>query len=191
MSSSASHARRRRAGKQDRRVGERKASLNGGWMARALGAGFPARKLGPLALGVALTAGLSAPAHAQFKTPQDAVKYRGSTMVLLGAHFGRLAPVAKKEVSFDQAAVQANVDVVRMLASLPWAAYAPGYEGGEARSSVWTNREGFRKAGEDFQAAVLQLDDATQAGDFNAFRVAFGKVGQSCKACHDSFRVKK
>ncbi|NYT26199.1 cytochrome c [Alcaligenaceae bacterium] len=149
------------------------------------------RKFGTLALAGALLAGLSLPGHAQFRDPQAAVKYRASTMVLLGAHFGRLAPVARKEAPFEQAAVQANVDVVKMLADLPWAAYAPGYEGGEARGDVWTNRDGFRKATEGFQAAVRQLDDAAQAGDFDAFRVAFGKVGQSCKACHDAFRVKK
>jgi len=150
------------------------------------------KKLGVLALAGVLLAGFSLPGQAQqFRDPQAAVKYRSSAMVLLGAHFGRLAPVARKEAPFDQAAVQVNVDIVKMLADLPWAAYAPGYEGGEARSDVWTNRDGFRKATDDFQVAVVQLDDATQSGDFAAFRAAFGKVGQSCKACHDAFRVKK
>ena len=151
------------------------------------------KKFGLLALAGTLVMGLVAPSQAQapFREPHDAVKYRGATMVLMGAHFGRLAPMAKREVPFDQAAAQANVDIVKMLAALPWPAYAPGYEGGEARSDVWTNREGFRKASETFQAAVRELDAATQAGDFDAFRVAFGKTGQSCKACHDDFRKKK
>jgi len=149
------------------------------------------KKLGLLALAGTLIVGLNTPVQAQFRDPQTAVKYRTSAMVLLGAHFNRLAPVAKKEVPFDQEAAQANVDVVRMLADLPWAAYAPGYEGGEARSDVWTNRDGFSKAIDNFQVAVRQLDEATQTGDFDAFRVAFGKAGQSCKACHDNFRVKK
>lgn len=147
--------------------------------------------VGSLVLAGAMVAAISSPAQAQFRDPQAAVKYRSSVMTLLGAHFGRLAPVAKKEAPFEQAAVQANVDVVKMLSDLPWAAYAPGYEGGEAKSEVWTDRAGFEKASNDFKAAVKQLDAASQAGDFDAFRVAFGKVGQSCKACHDAYRVKK
>lgn len=148
-------------------------------------------RLGGWTLSGVMIMAFGAPAHAQFRDPQAAVDYRSSVMVLLGTHFGRLAPVAKKEVPFDQAAVQANVDVVKLLAGLPWAAYAPGYEGGEAKGNIWTDRDGFRKASETFQAAVRQLDDARQAGDLDAFRVAFGKTGQSCKACHDSYRIKK
>jgi len=149
------------------------------------------KKIGLLALAGMLAAIAGAPAQAQFRDPQAAVKYRTSTMVLLGAHFNRLAPVAKKEMPFDREAVQANVEVIRTLAGLPWAAYAPGYEGGESRSSIWTNRDGFRQATENFQVAVTQLDEAAQAGDFDAFRVAFGRTAQSCKACHDDFRQKK
>jgi len=134
---------------------------------------------------------VASPAQAQFRDPQAAIKYRSAAMVMLGAHFGRLAPVAKKEVPFDQEKVQADVEVVKMLADLPWPAYAPGYEGGEARGDIWTDRKGFEKVTMEFKAAVRQLDEATQAGDLDAFRVAFGKVGQSCKACHDDFRVKK
>lgn len=151
------------------------------------------KSLGMLAVAGTLIMGLAAASQAQtpFRDPQAAVKYRGAVMVMLGNHFGRLAPMAKREVPFDQAVAQANVDVVKMLADLPWPAYAPGYEGGEARSDIWTNRDGFRQASENFQAAVRELDSATQSGDFDAFRVAFGKAGQSCKACHDDFRKKK
>ena len=148
-------------------------------------------KIGLLGLACGLMAAMASPAQAQFRDPQAAIKYRSAAMVMLGAHFGRLGPVAKKEVQFDQAKVQADVEVVKMLADLPWPAYAPGYEGGEARGDIWTDRKGFDKVTMEFKAAVGQLDEATQAGDLDAFRVAFGKVGQSCKACHDGFRVKK
>jgi cytochrome c556 len=149
------------------------------------------RKFLALAFVASVAATVAGPAQAQFRDPQAGVKYRTATMTLLGNHFGRLAPVAKKEVPFDQAAVQANVDVITMLSDLPWAAYAKGYEGGEARGDIWTDNEGFEKSVNTFKVAVEQLDKASQAGDFDAFRVAFGQVGQSCKACHDSYRIKK
>lgn len=129
-------------------------------------------------------------ASAQFKDAEAAVDYREAAMTLMGSHFGRMGPVAKKEAPFDADAIRANVAVFSTLAALPWAAYAQGYEGGQAKPNIWSDAEGFKQKRDDFEQAVQKLDAAAEAGDFDAFRVAFGAVGKSCKACHDAYREK-
>lgn len=139
----------------------------------------------------AVMAAVAAPASAQFAKPEQAIKYRQSSMALIGSHFGRMAPVAKKEVPFDAAAIQANVEVLAVLAQLPWAAFGPGTEGGDTKPEAWSDAAGFKKDQEEFLGSIEKLQVAAKSGDFDAFRVAFGNVGKSCKTCHDGYRKEK
>lgn len=148
------------------------------------------RKLGLFAA-AGLIALVSTPSMAQFAKAEDAVKYREAAMTLMGSHFGRMAPVAKKEAPYDKEKIKENVALLNVLAALPWVAYGPGTEGGEAKPKVWSDPEGFKKAQEQFNTGMVKLTAAADAGDFDAFRVAFGGVGKSCKSCHDSYREKK
>jgi cytochrome c556 len=56
---------------------------------------------------------------------------------------------------------------------------------------VWSDAAGFKQAQQKFEAAVVKLSDVSGSGDLEKLRSAYGDVGASCKACHDSYRVKK
>lgn len=146
-------------------------------------------------LGLFVAAGLislaSTPSMAQFAKAKDAVKYREAAMTLMGSHFGRMGPVAKKEAPYDKDKIKENVALLNTLAALPWVAYGAGTEGGEAKAEIWSDPDGFKQAQDQFKAGMVKLTAAADAGDFDAFRVAFGTVGKSCKSCHDSYRKKK
>ncbi|RTZ40935.1 cytochrome c [Candidimonas sp. SYP-B2681] len=148
------------------------------------------KKIGLFAV-AGLIALVSTPSMAQFAKAEDAAKYRGAAMALIGSHFGRMAPVAKKEAPYDKQKIQENIAVLNVLADLPWTAYGPGKEGGESRPEVWSDSEGFKQAQDKFKTGMTKLTAASDTGDFDAFRVAFGEVGKSCKSCHDSYRKKK
>lgn len=148
------------------------------------------KKLGLFAI-AGLIALASTPSMAQFAKAEDAIKYREAAMTLMGSHFGRMGPVAKKEAPYDKEQIKANVAVLNTLAALPWVAYGAGTEGGEAKADIWRDPEGFKQAQDKFNTGLGKLTVAADAGDFDAFRVAFGEVGQSCKSCHDSYRKKK
>ncbi|WP_448581363.1 c-type cytochrome [Thermaurantiacus sp.] len=60
----------------------------------------------------------------------------------------------------------------------------------EALAAIWTNRAGFAEAANRHIAAVKALEAATQSGDLERIRAATQAVGPTCKACHDSFRLK-
>jgi len=133
----------------------------------------------------------STPAAAQFAKAEDAIKYRQSAFTLMSSHFGRMQPVVKGQAPFDAAQIKANVEVLKTLSALPWAGFGPGSEGGAALPKVWSDAEGFKQKREQLAEGIAKLSAAADAGDLDKLRVAFGDVGASCKACHDSFRKKK
>jgi len=140
------------------------------------------------ALTAVLSVSASAPAQAQFARPEAAIKYRQSALTLLASHFGRMDGVVKGQVPYDVEAIKQNVAIVSMLVQLPWAAFGEGSEGGGARPEVWIKREGFEAAQVRLKGAVAELSAAADSGDLGKLREAFGKVGASCKACHDNYR---
>lgn len=130
-------------------------------------------------------------AQAQFAKAEDAVTYRQSAFQLMGSHFGRMQPVMKGQVPYDKGAIASNIAVLNEISKLPWAAFGAGTEGGNAKVDIWLDPESFKKAQEKFSISLKALTAASDAGNFDNLRVAYGEVGASCKACHDAFRQKK
>jgi len=131
-----------------------------------------------------------APAHAQFAKAEDAVKYRESAFKLIASHFGRMQPVVRGQAPYDAAQIKANVAVLKTLAALPWPAFGPGTEGGDAKPEIWSNADDFKAKQQRLIDNVDKLSVAADSGDLDKVRAAFGDVGASCKACHDAYRKK-
>ena len=131
-------------------------------------------------------------AQAQFAKPEAAIEYRQSALTLISSHFGRMQPTIKGATPYDAAAIKANVDLLKTLSTLPWAAFPAGSQASSsAKPEVWSDAAGFKQAQQKFEAAVVKLSDVSGSGDLEKLRSAYGDVGASCKACHDSYRVKK
>lgn len=134
---------------------------------------------------------LAAPALAQFRKPEDAVKYRQSVMYTMGNHFySRLGAMANGRVPFDAKAAADNADVVLTLSRLPWAGFGPETNGvgkTEAKSVVWTDAAKFKDLGDKMQAEVVKLQAASRTGDPEALKTAYRSTSSACKACHDHF----
>ncbi len=141
-----------------------------------------------------ITLALAAPmiatsVHAQaFGKADDAIEYRQGAFQIIKAHFGALQPVVKGQIPFDQAVVLANVEVLDQVSKLPWKAFGPGTEGGDARDDIWLDEEGFKAAQKKFLDSLVPLTAAAKAGNLDELKKAFAGTGASCKACHDSFR---
>ncbi|SJM33697.1 c-type cytochrome [Mesorhizobium delmotii] len=58
-----------------------------------------------------------------------------------------------------------------------------------AAPAVWEKPDEFKAEMERFDAAVKALLAASEAGDLDAIRVPFKKVGQACSSCHGAYRV--
>ena len=134
-------------------------------------------------------AGLPA-ANAQFAKPEDAVKYRQSTLFVMGNHFGRINAVVKGEVPFNKEEVIKNATLVNTMASLAWQGFGPGTEGGRALPNIWTEAPKYKSYQDKLQASTAAMLVAAQSGDLENVKKAFAAVGGNCKACHDDFRKK-
>jgi len=57
-----------------------------------------------------------------------------------------------------------------------------------AKPAIWATQAEFKKLHGDMLAAAGALQDAAMRGDLVAITAARGRLGASCKACHDKFR---
>jgi cytochrome c556 len=140
---------------------------------------------------IALASLLALPASAQFRKPEDAVKYRQSVMYTMGSHFySRIGAMVNGRIPFDAKAAAENADVVATLSRLPFVAFTPDTNGvakTDAKPAVWTEQAKFKDLGEKMQAEALKLQAAAKTGDLDALKVAYRATSQACKSCHDAF----
>ncbi len=130
------------------------------------------------------------PASAQFAKPEDAIKYRQSAMFLQATHLGRLGAMANGRVPFDAKVAAENAAVLETVSKLPFSAFIDGTDKGNTRAKpeIWSERDKFNAAAGKMQEEVTKLSAAAKAGNLDQIKAAVGAVGQSCKACHDSYQ---
>ena len=140
---------------------------------------------------IALAAVLAVPAFAQFRKPEEAVKYRQSVMYTMGNHlYGRIGAMVNGRIPFDAKAAADNADLVVILSRLPWITFTPDTSGvgkTDAKPAIWTEQAKFKDLSEKMQAEVLKLQTASHTGDLDALKAAFRSTTNTCKACHDAF----
>ena len=146
--------------------------------------------IGTLTLGLVLTTFAAANS-----TPEEkAIEYRQGAFKMIGHHFGAMAGMVKGKVEFDAEAFRKNAEAVATLSQFPGNGFVDGsYEcKTRAKKEIADNMDDFKKKLETFQIEAANLAQAADgASDLDALKPAFGNVGQSCKACHDSYRGKK
>jgi cytochrome c556 len=139
---------------------------------------------------LAISAAMALPAAAQFRKPEDAIKYRQSVMYTMGTHvYSRIGAMVNGRVPFDAKAAAEHADLVVMLSRQPWIAFGPGTDLGktDAKPAIWTEQAKFKDLGDKMQAEVLKLQTATRTGDIEVIKVAYRSTTSSCKACHDAY----
>lgn len=149
------------------------------------------KKLTRLTMAIAVTVA-TIPAMAQFQKPDDAVKYRQNAFYVMSQHFGRLGAMANGKVPYDAKAAAENAAIVETLSKLPWAGFMPGTESlkSSAKPEVWSEKAKFDQGAEKMRGEVTKLAAAAKMGNVEALKAAFGDAASTCKACHDSYKMK-
>ena len=145
----------------------------------------------PLAAALGLVTALTAmPAAAQYRNAEAAIKYRQSAMALQGNHMARIFAMANGQVPFDAKVAAEQIEVVSMLNRLQFAAFIDGSDKGNTRAKpeIWTEKDKFAAAVAKSQEDVAKLAAAGKTGNLDQIKAAAGTVGQSCKACHDTYQ---
>lgn len=133
---------------------------------------------------------LAAPASAQFAKPEDAVKYRKSTLFVMQQNFGRVAGMASGKVPFDAKVAAENAAVAEFMAKLPWAAFGEGTDKGDtrARPEIWKESAKFKEYADKMQTEMSKLAAAAKTGNLDNIKTAVSATGGTCKTCHDAYR---
>jgi len=149
------------------------------------------------ALIVALLATSAAAVAQQAPKPETLIKWRQSAYQVIAWNFGRIKANAEGTYNKEEAVKAANT-IAAIANSGLGALFAPGTEHGKGwhdtavKSELWA--DGGKKVGEyaaNFSKETTELARVAATGDQAALKVQFGKVGSTCKACHDDFKAKE
>lgn len=130
---------------------------------------------------------------------EDQIKFRQSGYTFMAWNMGKLkAQLIDKSVPFDQQQVQAAANLIAATANSGMGAlYGPGTDKGTGwketrlKSEFFQQPEKVREIAISFVTEANKLKEVAASGDQAAMAAQFGKVGESCKACHDNFREKE
>ena len=121
-----------------------------------------------------------------------AIKARHEAMESIGSAMGPLAAIAKGEAPFDAAVVEKNAGTIAENLKESGAHFPEGSDEGDAetwaKKEIWDNFADFELKMQTARAQAEALGAVTEEA---AYRPALGKLGNSCKSCHQDYRRPK
>jgi cytochrome c556 len=110
---------------------------------------------------------------------------------------GKASKAVKRIVDttpLDLTAMQQNVPPIFDTTAAKIAAWFPAGTGPDvgktgAKPAIWQTPQDFAQKAADYEAATKALGDAMSAAKPDQIKAAWGKVQDSCKACHEKYRA--
>ena len=141
-----------------------------------------------------LTASFNASAQVD---PEDQIKFRKAGYSFMSWNMGKIKAMAIDEsAAWDPAQVQAAANSIAATANSGMGAlFGPGTEKniGDTKTAVkpefFTDAEGVTKVAIAFNKAANELAAVAANGDQAQIAKAFAATGDSCKGCHDKYRM--
>lgn len=152
------------------------------------------KQVKPFLVAVALTVTASAFAQ-QAPKPEQVIKWRQSVYQVLGWNSNRIK--ANVEGTFNREEVVRAANSTAAIANSGLGAlYVAGTEQGKGWHDTAAKPEIFKdgkKVGDlaaNFAREANELAKVAANGDQAAVKAQFGKLSQTCKSCHDDYKVK-
>lgn len=125
-------------------------------------------------------------------TGTEAIKQRQEEMEGVRDGMKVLGVMVKGGQPFDAEVVQTTAAAIAGHLAAAAELFPDGSQGGDvetwAKPEIWTDRENFDATMKAAHEAAVELQAVTDA---EAFPPALGKLGNSCKSCHDLYRLPK
>jgi len=128
--------------------------------------------------------------------PEEAIKYRQSGYGFMAWNMGRIKANVeggnfnKDEVVKAANAIQAIANSGMGALYLPGTDKGSGWEKTRAKPEMWTEKEKLGKAAMAFNKEANEMAKVAASGDAAAIGSQLGKLGGTCKGCHDDFKIK-
>ena len=122
------------------------------------------------------------------------VKQRMEAMKDIAASMKVVGTMVKGETAFDRDAVGEAARTIKGHAEAMPAQFPDGstQHPSEALPAIWRDWDAFTAiAARLAEHAGALADEAAAAESIDALKARFGEVAQTCKACHQDFRVKQ
>lgn len=124
------------------------------------------------------------------------IEYRQKALSVMAWQMGPLGAMAKGDIDYDAELFKLKADNLANVASLPWEGFIEGsFQGGDhsidtdALAKIGDNMDDFMSRNDDLVTETATLAELAGGDDFAAMRKQLGKVGQTCKGCHDNYRA--
>ena len=126
------------------------------------------------------------------KHAKAATQYRQAVFQLVRSNMGPLCGMAKGALPFDESVMETNAVRLEQLADMMGDYLSVDtrkfdVETG-AKDKIWDNFSDVETKVMALKTAAQGLQAAVKAGDESAYRGAIGKIGASCKSCHDDYK---
>jgi cytochrome c556 len=124
---------------------------------------------------------------------EDQIRWRQSAYHTMAWSMARIKTNVEGTYNKEQVAEAANV-IQAIANSKMGALYQPGSDKGKGwketrlKSEFFTDKETLGKVAGAFGKEANEMAKVAAAGDAAAVKAQFGKLGDSCKGCHDKFR---
>ncbi len=144
----------------------------------------------------AQTAPPAAPSAAPTPAARQTIEARKAAFTLVGRNFRPIGEVLKGNVKYEDIDVTKHIARIAFLSNLLQEEFPDSTNLGEpetkAKPDVWANRADFDKRLHDFQlhAVALAEVNARDKGLTDSVKTAVTTLGQDCKGCHDTYKVK-
>ena len=149
-----------------------------------------------LAVAIAVAAATFATVtNAQSQSAAEVIKARQQGLKSLGAAF-KVIRDELRNASPDSAKIKAAAaDITRAAGGIgTWFPAGTGPESGvktDAKPEVWADAGGFAAAQKTFVGEAEKWTQLVAGTDASAWKDAAVSLGQSCKGCHEKYRVKR
>jgi len=152
----------------------------------------PTLKLALAALALSVAGGALASTPLK---PEEMIKFRKAGYNFMAWNMGKIKGSLEGNFNKDEIA-KAAAAIATVANSGMGALYAPGTDrdvGGEKtrlKSDFFREPERVREIAVNFNTQANEMARVAATGDARAIAAQFGKLGESCKACHDRYREK-
>lgn len=149
-----------------------------------------------LALAVIIATASTAAVAGQAEDQQ--VKFRQSAYSFAAWNCSKIkSQVVEHPETFNKDQVIAAANSVAAVANSglgalygPGTDQATGWKKSRLKPEFFDKQDDAKKAAVAFNKEANELAKVAASGDVGAIKTQFGKLGETCKSCHDSFRVK-
>jgi len=127
------------------------------------------------------------------------VKFRQSAYSFAAWNCSKIkSQVVEHPETFNKDQVIAAANAVAAVANSglgalygPGTDQATGWKKSRLKPEFFEKQDEVKKVALEFVKEANELSKVASTGDAAAIKVQFGKLGETCKSCHDSFRVKE